>query len=76
MGYAYNHNLGAQMASGKIPCFPNKDIVLISGWLEPILGVLDGISNVGAVYNIQVNPEKGLLVALPRRRPEEVVRKL
>lgn len=54
LGYAKSNNLGAQLASGRVLGLLNNDLIFKSGWLEPMLKILDAKSNnAGIVGNIQ-----------------------
>jgi GT2 family glycosyltransferase len=54
MGYAKSNNRAAEVAKGSILGLLNNDLVLLQGWLEPMLEALCSPSaNAGIVGNIQ-----------------------
>ena len=53
-GFAANNNLGARHASGELLCLLNNDIILITGWFEPMLRALSQNDAVGIVGNVQL----------------------
>ena len=54
LGYAKSNNIGAQLAAGRILGLLNNDLVFQSGWLEPMMQVLESSTlNAGLVGNIQ-----------------------
>ncbi len=60
-GFAKSSNIGASHASGKYLCFLNNDLVLSPGWFEPMFELITSQVDIGAVGNIQVEPETGLI---------------
>ena len=52
-GYARSVNRGAELARGQLLGLLNNDLVLLPGWLEPMLEVYGNHLRVGAVGNIQ-----------------------
>jgi GT2 family glycosyltransferase len=54
LGYAKSNNRGAEIATGAILGLLNNDLILLDGWLEPMLAVLQSASiAAGIVGNIQ-----------------------
>ena len=54
LGYAKSNNLGAQLARGRLLGLLNNDLIFKSGWLEPILKIIEAKSNnAGIVGNVQ-----------------------
>lgn len=54
LGYAKSNNKAVKMAKGDILGLLNNDLILLAGWLEPMLEVLcNPAINVGIVGNIQ-----------------------
>ena len=60
-GYATANNAAAKVASGRDLLLLNNDTVLMPGWLEPMLRVLDRAPNAGVVGNIQREAASGLI---------------
>ena len=60
-GFARSVNRGGREARADRVLFLNSDTVLASGWLEPMLKLLESDSSIGAVGNVQVNPGTGLV---------------
>lgn len=60
-GYATAMNAGAREARAATLCFLNNDLVLRSGWSEPMRRLLEDEPAAGAVGNIQMNPRTGLI---------------
>lgn len=60
-GFARSVNRGGREARADRVLFLNSDTVLASGWLEPMLKLLDSDSSIGAVGNVQINPGTGLV---------------
>ena len=54
LGFSANNNLGAHHAKGEILCLLNNDIILITGWFEPMLRALSQNEAVGIVGNVQL----------------------
>ena len=53
-GYAKSNNKAIKMAKGNILCLLNNDLILLAGWLEPMMDILyNPILNAGVVGNIQ-----------------------
>ena len=61
LGFAKSSNIGARHANGKYLCFLNNDLILKSGWLEPMYELARSERDIGAVGNIQLEPESGLI---------------
>jgi len=60
LGYAKSNNIGAQLAAGKILGLLNNDLVFQSGWLEPMLQILESTTlNAGLVGNVQYRVADG-----------------
>ncbi len=54
LGYAKSNNKAVTMAKGDVLCLLNNDLVLLAGWLEPMLAILfNPMLSVGVVGNIQ-----------------------
>jgi GT2 family glycosyltransferase len=60
-GFAKSSNLGARHAKGKYLCFLNNDLVLTPGWLDPMYELVRSRPDIGAVGNIQLEPESKLV---------------
>jgi GT2 family glycosyltransferase len=61
-GYAATNNVGVRAARGDIIALLNNDLVLTTGWLEPMVqGLLAPECDVGLVGNIQYQTEDGVL---------------
>jgi GT2 family glycosyltransferase len=56
-GYAVSNNKAARLAKGEFLCLLNNDTILTPGWLEPMLSIFDQESRIGAVGNVQVDPQ-------------------
>lgn len=52
-GFAAANNCGARRARGEILIFLNNDLVLLPGWLGPLLKGVQGLPQAGMVGNIQ-----------------------
>jgi len=59
LGYAASNNRGAREATGDILGLLNNDLVLLPGWLEPMLAALEGDPSIGVVGNIQMRVDTG-----------------
>lgn len=59
LGFAKACNRGAAAAIGKFLFFLNNDLVLLPGWLGPMLAAFDRFPQVGFVGNIQLNAATG-----------------
>ena len=59
LGFAGACNRGAAAAQGEFLFFLNNDLVLLPGWLAPMLAILQHDSSVGLVGNIQLNAATG-----------------
>ncbi len=58
--YAQSNNAMARSANGRVLCLLNNDTVLLDGWIEPMLAVLDRHDDACMVGNVQLFPgEKG-----------------
>jgi glycosyltransferase involved in cell wall biosynthesis len=60
-GYAFSNNRGAAFAQGKILALLNNDLVLLPGWLEPMLRALRRATLAGVVGNVQCDARTGLI---------------
>ncbi|MBL4591708.1 MAG: glycosyltransferase family 2 protein [Phycisphaerales bacterium] len=54
--FAKSNNEMAHAARGRALCMLNNDTVLLDGWIEPMLAVLDREPSVGVVGNVQLFP--------------------
>lgn len=61
LGFAASNNRGAAIARADTLVLLNNDLVLLDGWLEPMLGLLETAPQAGAVGNIQRNAATGLV---------------
>jgi GT2 family glycosyltransferase len=59
LGFAGACNRGAASAAGDLLFFLNNDLVLLPGWLEPMLAACDRFPNPGLVGNVQLNAATG-----------------
>ena len=59
--FAINNNFGATLATGEILLLLNNDLILTPGWLQPMLNLYIHEKNVGAIGNIQLNPQTRLI---------------
>ena len=60
LGYAGANNRGAATACGDFLALLNNDLILSSGWLEPMLAVHHALSHrAGLIGNIQYNAQTG-----------------
>ena len=59
LGFAGACNRGAKMARGEFLFFLNNDLVLLPGWLEPMLEVFERHADAGLVGNVQLNATTG-----------------
>jgi O-antigen biosynthesis protein len=59
--FAINNNCAASLARADTLCLLNNDTELTSGWLEPMLALLDKHPDAGLVGNIQRIPATGRL---------------
>ena len=55
LGFAGTCNRGAAAAQGEILFFLNNDLVLLPGWLEPMLAAFPRFPRAGLVGNVQLN---------------------
>jgi len=55
LGFAATCNRGAATASGALLFFLNNDLVLLPGWLEPMLALFTGRPDAGVIGNVQLN---------------------
>ncbi len=58
LGFPRAANQGIREARGLYLCLLNNDVVLLEGWLEPLLESLDRDPEVGIAGPKQVNPER------------------
>jgi GT2 family glycosyltransferase len=77
LGFAATCNRGAAVARGEYLFFLNNDLVLLPGWLEPMLAVFSVRSDAGLVGNVQLNFATGAvdhagLVFNAKGKPEHV----
>ena len=61
LGFAGACNRGAAAATGEFLFFLNNDLVLLPGWLEPMLAAFDRFSDAGLVGNVQRNFATGAI---------------
>lgn len=61
LGFAGACNRGAATAAGEFLFFLNNDLVLLPGWLEPMLEVLERRSDAGVVGNVQLRAATGAI---------------
>lgn len=59
LGYAASNNRGAREATGDILGLLNNDLVLVPGWLPPILRLFRLGRKPGLVGNVQLDPATG-----------------
>lgn len=59
LGFAATCNRGAAIATGEFLFFLNNDLVLLPGWLEPMLAAFDRHPRTGVVGNVQLNHATG-----------------
>ena len=57
--YAANANEAVRAARGEFVCLLNNDVLLVPGWLEPMLALMRTAPDAGLVGNIQINPRNG-----------------
>jgi GT2 family glycosyltransferase len=57
MGFPFAVNRGIKAAKGENICLLNNDVVVLEGWLEPLLRCLSEDPRVGAVGPKQVSPQ-------------------
>jgi len=79
LGFAGACNRGAATARGEILFFLNNDLVLLPGWLEPMLAVFAAHADAGLVGNVQRNAATGAvdhagLVFNAKGKPEHSTR--
>ena len=60
LGFAATCNRGAADATGELLFFLNNDLVLLSGWLEPMLRAFARFPDAGLVGNVQLNAATGV----------------
>lgn len=62
LGYAASNNRGAALAQGRFLLLLNNDVVLLPGWLEPLLAAHRSLgSRAGVVGNVQATVADGTL---------------
>jgi len=61
LGFAGACNRGAALAQGEFLFFLNNDLVLLPGWLEPMLAAFARLPDAGLVGNVQVNAATGVV---------------
>ena len=79
LGFAGTCNRGAATARGEFLFFLNNDLVLLPGWLEPMLAVFATHADAGLVGNVQRNfatnaVDHAGLVFNAKGKPEHVTR--
>jgi O-antigen biosynthesis protein len=57
LGFGGGSNLGADRARGRFLCFLNSDAMVETGWLEPLVEVLEQDPTAGAVVPMLLNPD-------------------
>jgi GT2 family glycosyltransferase len=57
LGFGGGSNLGADRARGRFLCFLNSDAMVETGWLEPLVEVLEEDTTAGAVVPMLLNPD-------------------
>ncbi len=60
-GFATSCNDGARIARGEFVVFLNNDTVVLPGWLDSLLEALRNESDIGAVGNLQIFPDTGMV---------------
>lgn len=61
LGYAGTNNRAALAASGDLLVLLNNDLVLLPGWLEPMIKLHGLLQKPGAIGNIQLNATSGAI---------------
>ena len=61
LGYAASNNRGVRDAAGEYLVLLNNDLILISGWLEPMLAAFGRFPRAGLVGNLQRAAGNGVL---------------
>ncbi len=61
LGFATTCNRGAAKAAGEFLFFLNSDLVLLPGWLEPMLAAFDRFPTCGLVGNVQLSAVNGMV---------------
>jgi GT2 family glycosyltransferase len=61
LGFAGACNRGAAIASGDLIFFLNNDLLLLPGWLEPMLAAFSRFPRAGMVGNVQLNVLTGAI---------------
>jgi GT2 family glycosyltransferase len=62
LGYAVANNRGAMLASGELLGLLNNDLILLPGWLEPMLAAHAALgARAGVVGNVQLEARTGML---------------
>jgi GT2 family glycosyltransferase len=59
LGFAGGNELGVEHASGDLICFLNPDLVVVDGWLEPLMSALDD-PRVGVAAPVLLDPDGSL----------------
>jgi len=80
LGFAGACNRGAAAARGEFLFFLNNDLVLLPGWLEPMLAVFAERADAGLVGNVQLNFASGAvdhagLTFNAKGKPEHLARR-
>jgi len=61
LGYAAANNRGAAIARGELLCLINNDLILNTGWFEPMVDVHRRLPAPGLVGNVQRSAASGLI---------------
>ena len=77
LGFAGGNNLGIQASKGEYLFFLNNDLVMLPGWLEPMLALFHRRASAAIVGNVQLNHATGAIDHTgiffnPKGKPEHV----